>query len=64
MNYREIKALARRANQAKGEKRKLLVEKLIRELPKLDPLEGCDDFTIWLAKFVARAKWDVFGRFN
>ncbi len=57
MNYRELKELARRADRAKGEERKRLVETLIQELPALDPFEGCDEFTIWLAKLVARVKW-------
>jgi hypothetical protein len=38
MNYRELKALARRADRAKGEERKRLVERLIRELPKARPV--------------------------
>lgn len=46
-SYRELKALARRADRAKGEKRKRLVEELIREIPKLDPFEGCDEFMVW-----------------
>lgn len=33
------------------------MEKLIRELPKLDLFEGCDKFTIWLAKMLAKVKW-------
>lgn len=64
MNYRELKALARRADLAKGKKRKLLVEELIRELPKLDPFEGVNEFTIWLAKLIARVKWVDFGGFS
>ena len=40
MNYRELKALARRADRAKCGERKRLVGWLIRELPKLDPFEG------------------------
>lgn len=57
MNYRELKALAHRADCARGEERRRLVEKLIRELPKLDPFEGYDEFTVWLAKPVAKMKW-------
>jgi hypothetical protein len=57
MNYHQLKAHARRADRAKGEKRKQLVEKLIRELPKLDPFEGVDEFTVWLARLIARVKW-------
>lgn len=34
MNYRELKSLARRADQARGEERKRLVEQLIREFIK------------------------------
>lgn len=55
--YHELKTLARRADRARGEGRKRLVEKLIRELPKLDPFEGHDKFTVWLAKFMARVRW-------
>lgn len=33
MKYLELKALARRADRTKGEERRRLVEKLIRELP-------------------------------
>lgn len=40
MNYPQLKALARRADLAKGEERKRLVEELIKELPKLDSFEG------------------------
>ena len=57
MNYRELKALARRADHARGEERKRLVERLIRELPKLDPFEGFSEETVGLAKLIARAKW-------
>ena len=64
MNYRELKSLARRADRARGEERKRLVEKLIRELPNLDPFEGCDEFTVWLAKFLARVKWVDFDEFS
>ena len=42
----------------RGEERRRLVEKLIRELPKLDPFEG-HAFIIWLARLVARTK--LFG---
>lgn len=61
MNYRELKALARRADRARGEKRKRLVEKLIRELPKLDPFEGFSDDTIWFARLLARVNWGDAG---
>lgn len=64
MNYRELKALAGCADRARGEKRKRLVEKLIRELPKLDPFEGYDEFTVWLAKLVAKMKWLNVGIFS
>ena len=57
MNYRQLKELARRADRAKGEKRKRLVDKLIRELPKMDPLEEISEETVWLVKFLARVKW-------
>jgi hypothetical protein len=40
------------------------VGRLIRELPKLDPFEGRDEFMIWLAKLVARVKWIDFGESN
>ncbi len=33
------------------------MEKLIKELPKLDPFEGYDEFTIWLARLLARVRW-------
>lgn len=39
-SYLELKELTRRADRARGEERKRLVEKLMRELPKLDPFEG------------------------
>lgn len=64
MNYRQLKALARRADRARGEKRKRLVEKLIRELPKLDPFEGFSEETVWLAKLIARVKWADFSKFS
>ncbi|MBA7501629.1 hypothetical protein ES706_00202 [subsurface metagenome] len=57
MNYRELKALARRADPARDKERKRLVEKLIRELPKLGPFKGFSEGTIWFAKLVARVKW-------
>lgn len=34
-----------------------LVEKLIKELPKLDPFEGFSKDTIWSAKLIARVKF-------
>jgi hypothetical protein len=33
------------------------VEELIRELTKLDPFEGHDEFMAWLAKLMVRVKW-------
>lgn len=57
MNYHQLKDLARRADRAKGKERKLLVGKLIRELPKMDPFEGFSEETVWFAKFLARVKW-------
>lgn len=57
LNYIELKNLVKQVGRANGEKRKRLVEKLIRELLKLDPFEGVDEFTIWLAKLLARVKW-------
>lgn len=56
MNYHQLKALARRADRARGEKRRRLVEKLIRELPKLDPFEEFSEGAVRLAKFLARVK--------
>lgn len=38
--YKQLKALVRRADRARSEERKRLVEELIRELPKLDPFRG------------------------
>ena len=64
MNYRQLKALARRADRARGEERKRLVERLMRELPKLDPFEGMNEFTVWLLKLVARLKWVDSERWN
>jgi len=63
-NFKQLKALARRADRVHGEKRKQLVERLIRELPKLDPFEGVGGDTIWLAKLVARMKWLNSERWN
>lgn len=63
-NYSELKVLARRADQARGEERKQLVEELIRELPKLDPFEGFGEGAVWLAKLVARMKWFDVSRFS
>jgi hypothetical protein len=40
VKYKQLKALARRADCASGGERKRLMEQLIRELPKLDPFEG------------------------
>lgn len=57
MNYRKLKELAKRADRAKGEERRCLAEKLIREVPKLDPFEGFSEQAIWLAKLIARLKW-------
>lgn len=45
MNYWELKELAKRADRARGEERRQLVDKLIRELPKLDPFEGHSDYS-------------------
>jgi len=36
MNYYELKELAKRANRARDEESNQLVDKLIKELPKLD----------------------------
>ena len=44
MNYPELKALARRADRARGEERERLVEKLIGELPKLENLKTNSSF--------------------
>lgn len=64
MNYHELKALARRADRASGEERKRLVERLMRELPKLDPFEGFSEGAVWLAKLIARVKWVDFDAFS
>jgi hypothetical protein len=64
VKYRQLKALARRADRARGEERNRLVEELVRELPKLDPFEGFSEDTIWLAKLVARLKWVDFDEFS
>jgi hypothetical protein len=56
-NYRQLKALAKRADCAKGKERKRLVETLLKALPTLDPFEGFSEQAIWLAKFLARLKW-------
>lgn len=64
MNYRQLKALACRADRARGKERRRLVERLIRELPKLDPVEGISEDTIWLAKLIARVKWVNFSEFD
>lgn len=63
MNYRELKALARRADRARGEKRKRLVEKLIRELPKLDPFEGFSEGAVGFARFLARVETGAVDKF-
>ena len=49
--------LARRADRARGEARRRLVDRLARKLSKLDPFEGFSENTIWFAKLVARVKW-------
>lgn len=64
MNYRDLKELARRADRARGAGRRRLVEKLIRELPKLDPFEGFSENAIWLAKLIARLKWFPSERYS
>ena len=64
VSYPELKALARRADRARGEERKRLAEKLMEELPKLDPFEGMDEFTIWLVKVIARMRWVDFSEFS
>ncbi|MBA7506151.1 hypothetical protein ES706_04831 [subsurface metagenome] len=64
INYLELKALARRADRARGEERKRLVERLIRELPKLNSFEGCDESTVWLARLIARMKWAEINEFT
>lgn len=60
----KLKALASRADRARGEERKRLVDKLIRELPKLDLFEGCDEFTVWLAKLIVKVKWFDASKFS
>lgn len=40
----------------KGGEAKQLVEKLLRELPKLNPFEGIIEGMVWFAKFLARVK--------
>lgn len=57
MNYRQLKDLARRADRARGEERRRLVERLMRELPKLDPWEGVNPRTRQLAEYLAIIKW-------
>jgi hypothetical protein len=43
---------------------KQLAGRLIRELPKTDPFEGISKETVWLAKFLARAKWIEPNKFS
>lgn len=57
MNYRELDALARRADRARSKGRRRLVDRLAKELAKLDPFKGFNEETIWLAEFLARVKW-------
>jgi hypothetical protein len=57
MNYKQLKALARRADRAKGKERERLVEALLKALPGLDPFEGFSEQAVWLAKLLARLKW-------
>jgi len=57
MNYRQLKALARRADCTKGKERERLVEALLKTLPTLDPFEGFSKEAVWLAKLLARLKW-------
>lgn len=40
MDHGQLKALARRADRARGEERERLVEVLISASPNLDPFEG------------------------
>jgi len=56
MNYRQLKALARRADRARGKEREQLVEALLKALPELDPFEGFSEQAVWLAKLLARLK--------
>ena len=56
-NYRQLKALARRADCTRGKERERLVEALLEALPGLDPFEGFSEQAVWLAKFLARLKW-------
>jgi hypothetical protein len=57
MDYRQLKALARRADRATGKRRERLVEALLKALPGLDPFEGFSKEEIWVAKFLAKLKW-------
>jgi hypothetical protein len=57
MNYQQLKALARRADCAKGKERERLVETLLKALPTLDPFEGFSEEFIWFVKLLARFKW-------
>jgi hypothetical protein len=57
MKYRQLKALARRADRARGKERKRLVEALHKELPGLNPFEGFSEEFIWFVKLLARLKW-------
>jgi len=57
MKYKQLKALARRADCAKGKERQQLVEALLKALPTLDPFEGFSEDFIWFVKLVARFKW-------
>jgi hypothetical protein len=59
MNYKQLKALARRADLARGRERERLAEALLSVLPGLDPFEGYDEFTVWLARLLARVKWII-----
>jgi len=57
MDHRQLKALARRADRARGRERERLVEILLEALPRLDPFEGFSEGAVQLAKLLARLKW-------
>ncbi|KXB01202.1 hypothetical protein AKJ44_02795 [candidate division MSBL1 archaeon SCGC-AAA261F17] len=64
MNFRELRKLICKVDRIEGEEREGLLRKLIKEIPKLDPLERHSEFAVMAAKTLARVKWFSYHKYS